>query len=61
MLLPVLQVSLPAEDDSDAPAPEANTQLAAVARPMLLQPLLKLRIVFTDASQLKGTRPCSLV
>jgi hypothetical protein len=56
MLLPVLEVSLATEDYPDATAAETDKQLAAVTSPMLLQPLLKPRIVLADAFQLKGTR-----
>jgi hypothetical protein len=55
VLLPVLQVSLAAEDYPDATAAESDTQFASVASPMFLQPLLKPRIVLADAFQLKGT------
>jgi hypothetical protein len=55
MLLPVLEVSLATEDYPDATAAETNTQLAAVTSPMLLQQLLKPRIVLADAFQFTGT------
>src|SRR6185437_8914004 len=54
MLLPVDQVSLAAENDSNASATEADAEPAAVAHPMLLQPLLQPRIIFADTIQLKG-------
>ena len=55
MFLPVLQVSLAAEYDPDASAAQADTQRAAVTSPMLLQPLLKPRIVLAYAFQFQDT------
>jgi hypothetical protein len=52
--LPIFQVGLAAEDDSDAASSEADVEFAPVPRPMLLQPLRKPRIVPGDAFQLNG-------
>jgi hypothetical protein len=55
MSRPVLKVGISSEHHPDAFAAEANAELAAVPRPMLLQPLLKPRVVLADSFQLKGT------
>ena len=52
---PVLEIGLSGKDDSDAFATKAHTNLAAVARAMLFEPLGEPWVVFPNAFQLDGT------